>query len=443
VRSLLYLTFLICAATPLPTTQAADWPQFRGPHFNGSADETDLPTEWSYDSVKWTAELPGPSAATPAIWGNRIFVSSVDEKTNALSALCIDRTTGEYLWRYDVQKGQPTHRDEYSNFASPSPATDGKAVYFFYGTGHLVSFGMEGNLNWTRNIATKYGEMAFLWTYAASPLLYKDRLYIPVLQRDVPVDGRGFADRKNESYILAIDAATGTTVWRHIRPSLAQKESREAYSTPFPLETATAKALVIVGGDAVTGHDFKTGAELWRWGTWNPERITHWRLVPSPVAAPLDDVVLICAPKRKPVYAIRSDKTGKLGPDAVAWESSKHRTLTSDVPTPAYYDGDFFILSDLRKSLSRVNPKTGDIKWTVKTPGKAKFEASPLVADDKVYLVNFNGHVTIVDAKSGAVLNTVATETLGDHPIRSSVVAAHGHLFLRFNRRLVCVGGSK
>ena len=434
---------VVFATLPLVPTLGTDWPQFRGPRFNGSTDEKNLPAEWSYDAAVWTAELPGPSAATPAVWGDRVFVSSVDAEQGALSALCVSRLSGAHLWRHDVRQGRPTHRDEYSNFASPSPATDGKAVYFLYGTGHLVSLTMDGNPNWSRNIAEEYGEMAYMWTYAASPLLYENRLYIPVLQRDVPVDGRGFTDRENESYILALDAATGKTLWRHVRPSKARKESREAYSTPYPFETAAGTSLVIVGGDSVSGHDLKTGEELWRWGTWNPERTTHWRLVPSPVGSPTDNIVIVCSPKKNPVYAVKSNGTGELGPEGVVWESSAQRTLTSDVPTPAYYDGDFFILSDLRKSLSRVEPTTGTIKWTVKTPGKVKYEASPLVADGKVYLMNFDGHVTVLDAKTGKIRKTVTTETRGDYPIRSSVVAAHGHLFLRFNRRLVCVGGAK
>ena len=110
------------------------------------------------------------------------------------------------------------------------------------------------------------------------------------------------------------------------------------------------------------------------------------------------------------------------------------------MPTPAFYDGDFFVLSDVRKGLSRVEPKTGKIKWSVETPGRSKYEASPSVADGKVYLINFVGDVVVVDAAKGDVLKTVAMGDEGDNNTRSSVAISQGQLFIRTNKRLYCVG---
>ena len=114
--------------------------------------------------------------------------------------------------------------------------------------------------------------------------------------------------------------------------------------------------------------------------------------------------------------------------------------MTSDVPTPAYYDGDFFVLSDVRKSLSRVEPKTGKVKWTIRTPGSSKYEASPLAGDGKLYLINFDGDVVIVDAAGGEILNNIAMGDAEDSPVRSTVIAAQGHLFVRTNGTLFCIG---
>ncbi len=55
------------------------------------------------------------------------------------------------------------------------------------------------------------------------------------------------------------------------------------------------RKILISGGDCLTGHDVNTGAELWRWGSWNPTRIGHWRLVPSPVGT--ESGAVVCAPK--------------------------------------------------------------------------------------------------------------------------------------------------
>jgi outer membrane protein assembly factor BamB len=330
-------------------------------------------------------------------------------------------------------------RDDRSNYAASSPVTDGKIAVFFFGNGDVACFDLEGSPLWSRNLQKDYGTFAFLWTFSSSPVLYEGKLYFQVLQRDVPVGERGLKDRENESYLLAVDPQTGKTLWRHVRPSQAVEESREGFTTPIPFEHNGRKEMLLAGGDALTGHDPATGAELWRWGNWNPSRIGHWRQVVSPVAG--DGVILLCAPKGEPVYAVKAGGTGTLDDNGLAWVSRESKKVSSDVPTPAFYDGDFFVLSDVRKSLSRVEPRTGKVKWTVPTPSRAKYEASPLAADGKIYLIDFNGQVAVVDALAGKVLRVISMDKpTGGEVVRSSIVAAEGRLFIRTTRRLYCIG---
>jgi outer membrane protein assembly factor BamB len=252
------------------------------------------------------------------------------------------------------------------------------------------------------------------------------------------VQGRGFADRVNESYLLALDPRSGGELWRVVRPSDAVAESREAFSSPIPFEFHGRREILIAGGDCLTGHDPATGGELWRWGTWNPGKVPHWRLVPSPVAG--QEVILACAPKREPIYAIRAGGKGTLDDHAIAWVSRDVREVTSDVPTPAYYDHDFFVLSKTRRCVSRVEPRTGAVKWTTNLPSRVELEASPLAADGKVYVIDFAGLVTILDAQSGAVRKEIPLAERSRAPIRSSIAAAGGNLYIRTNDRLYCIG---
>lgn len=417
---------------------AGEWPHWRGPNFNGSTDEKNLPTEWSRtEGIAWSADLPGSSAATPIIRGDRVFISCVDASRKMLLAMCFDRSNGKLLWQHDIAEG--ISRDERSTFAASSPVTDGKIVVFFYARGELVCFNVDGTRKWERNLHDDYGEFAIQWTPGSSPTLFNGRLYVQVLQRDVPARGHGMRDKVNESYILAVDPGTGKTLWRHIRPSKAVAESREAFTTPIPASINGRDQLLVAGGDALSGHDLETGEELWRWGAWNHRRIGHWRLVPSPVAA--GNIVLACAPKNDPIYAIRVEGAGVFDDSAVAWVSRDVREVSSDVPTPAYYDGDFFVLSDLRKHLSRVEPQTGKVKWSIETPGRAKYEASPLAADGKIYLIDHSGEVAIVDAANGKIINRIPMDDpRGLHVVRASIAAAGGRLFIRTTGKLYCVG---
>jgi outer membrane protein assembly factor BamB len=422
------------------TALGADWPHWRGPNFDGSSPETGLPDTFSKsNNVRWVATLPGPSAATPIVRGDRLFVSSTDTQTRTLRAICLDARTGRQLWNHEVTQG--FQQDDRSNLASPSPTTDGRLVYFYYGTGDLVAFDFAGKKVWSRNIQKDHGPFAFLWTYAASPTLFEGRLYIQVLQRDVPVQGRGRTDGPNDSYLLALDPQTGRDLWRHVRPSDAVGESREAYSTPIPCRHEGRAQLLITGGDCITSHNPEDGTELWRWGTWNPTRITHWRLVPSPVTG--GGVALACGPKGAPVYAVKLSSRGTLDDSALAWVS-KEREISSDVCTPLFYRGRFYVLNGDRKTIARVDPATGKPDWIGELGTRDKIEASPTAADGKIYFQDFRGRVFVVNAgEEFKLLHMAELGDPGENHVRSSIAIADGCLFVRTSNKLYCLAASK
>jgi outer membrane protein assembly factor BamB len=414
------------------------WPQWRGPNFDGSTEARNLPASFSKtENVVWSAEMPGPSAATPVVWGDRVFVSSVDSASRSVVALCVDRKSGKELWRQKVQDGD--RQDDRSNYASPSPVTDGRHVWFFYGSTDLVCFDIEGHEVWRRNIQKDLGQFAFLWTFSSSPLLYDGRLYLQILQRDVPVNGKGRTDGPNESFLLAVDPKTGKDLWRVVRPSEARQESREAFSTPMPYTHKGKTELIIMGGDDLTGHDPATGKELWRWGTWNPRRETHWRLVPSPVAGA--GVALACGPKGAPIFAVKTGLSGKLDDSAIAWKSAE-REVSTDVSTPLFYRGRFYVLNSDRRKLFAIEPAGGKVIWSGDLPTQSKVESSPTAADGKIFALSQTGDVIAVAAGDEfKVLHSANFADEGDRELRSCIAIAQDQLFVRTGRRLYCLGG--
>src|SRR5690242_63428 len=94
IRQIVLALLAFVAVTP--SVRAQDWTNWRGPYFNGSADATGLPVKFSRtQGVKWAADLPGPSAGTPVIYRDYVFISSTDLKAQELVALCFNRVNGK------------------------------------------------------------------------------------------------------------------------------------------------------------------------------------------------------------------------------------------------------------------------------------------------------------------------------------------------------------
>jgi outer membrane protein assembly factor BamB len=413
---------------------AENWAQWRGPFFNGSTTETNLPTEWSKtENVRWVTPLPGYSGATPVIWDDSVFVSSPDSQKSLL-LLCIGRPDGKFRWQRTVSDGD--QEKGRNNMASPSPVTDGRTVFLLVGTGKLAAFDFSGKPLWSRDLAKDYGKFSINWLYGSSPLLYRDKLYVEVLQANpVPSGYPQAVDDKpqRESFLLCLDPATGKNLWRQIRASDAVSEAQEAYTTPIPCEKGNHSEVIVVGANYVSAHDSATGAELWRCAGLNDRHEMFWRIVPSPVIA--GSMIIACGPKRDPVLGIQDGGHGLVTDTHLAW---KFKEYTADCVTPLFYKDKLFVLDGDRQMMTCLDPKTGQKKWQGNLGVHDIFRASPTGADDKIYCLSEAGTVVVLSA--GDEFKILSTISTGESPVRASIAAAHGELFIRTARNLYCVG---
>jgi outer membrane protein assembly factor BamB len=272
-----------------------------------------------------------------------------------------------------------------------------------------------------------HGSFNYMWIYASSPLLYRDKLYLQVLHNPKPYAKDG---QPGESYLLALDPSTGKELWRQVRPSDAVNESQESYATPMPFLSSERKEIVIAGGDAVTGHDPESGKELWRATGWNPGKEQFWRLITSPVTG--GNRVFACAPKNGPVMAIAGGGNGTV---PFAWTTKKY---TSDVCVPLYYNDQLYVLDGDRKVIYCVDPKDGNVLREGKLGGKFVFRASPTGADGKIYCVNEGAQVWVLSLDTFEILSQA--DLGGPVETRGSVAAADGHVFVRAADTLYCFG---
>src|SRR5688572_19928131 len=193
---------------------AADWPQWRGPRATGVAEDTTLPLRWSAtQNIAWKAPLAGLGVSTPIVSGDRVFVTSqigaglrrpgnhprLVQGTDAAAAgerplgagrteqgdrtlfvvEAFTRTDGRRLWerRIDAEGPLPGVHDKH-NLASPSPVTDGKMVYAWFGTGMLAALDFEGTLIWQRHLGKEIAPFEINWGHTSSPVLHGDLLIL-------------------------------------------------------------------------------------------------------------------------------------------------------------------------------------------------------------------------------------------------------------------------
>ncbi|KPK77018.1 MAG: hypothetical protein AMJ79_04695 [Phycisphaerae bacterium SM23_30] len=412
-----------------------NWPQWRGPFLNGSADIKNLPASWSEtENTAWELKLPGEGSATPVVWDNLLFLASTDSTYEKLYAICVDISGGKIVWQeeacrvtFDVPRNQQRNTK-----ATSSPVTDGKRVYFLFGTGDLIAYDFKGQEIWSRNLSKDYGNFDLNWGYGSSPLLLEDKLIVQVLRRDRPWHRAAGDIEPHKSLVMALDGETGKNIWLIERKTDAQNESQDAYTTPMVYQGKERTDIIVVGGDYVTGHDPVNGKELWRFG-YAPRKDRAWRLVPSPLV--VDDLVYIVAPRGgQPMYAIKAGGSGTLTNDDVAWIFERY---TPDVCTSLFYQGRLYVVDDSRRLLSCLDPKTGKQIWQGELGGRAVFRASPTGADGKIYCVNENGEVVVLAA--GDEFKELFRTQLNESPTRSSIVAAAGRLFIRTPSKLICL----
>jgi outer membrane protein assembly factor BamB len=368
------------------------WPQWRGPHAAGTSRTAQPPLAWSETkNVRWKIELPGRGAATPVIWGDRLFVPA-DGAAGARSmhrflVLAINRKDGSIAWQRTAQEEAPhegTHQ-EFGTMASPSAVTDGEHVIASFESRGIFAYDMNGSPVWQKDLGDK--RMRNEFGEGSSPALYKDKLFV-------------VWDHQGESFIAALNKRTGQEVWRMKRDEI------DSWSTPLVVEH-DGRAQVITGAmRGVRSYDAETGNIVWETSglTMNP--------IPSPVAA--DGLVILMSGFRgNSLKAIRlADAKGTLsGPPAIVWTLDRD---TPYVPSPLLYDGTLYFMKSNNALISAFDAKTGKPYYQAQRiePMPANVFASPVGAAGRVYVLGQEG--TTVVLTHGPSLEVLATNKLDD-----------------------------
>jgi outer membrane protein assembly factor BamB len=421
-------------AAPAKIAAAHQWPQWRGPLATGVAPQADPPVEWSETkNIRWKIELPGKGHSTPAVWGNRVFVTTAvpfgegsppklsgapgghDEvpitHRQKFMVIAVDRQTGKIVWERTVREELPHqggHRT--ASLASSSPITDGERVYAHFGSWGLYCLDLKGEMLWQ----TDLGQLDTMHGHGegSSPMLHGDTLIVNW-------------DHEGDSFLVALDKRTGRQLWK------TPRERASSWTTPIVVEHGGKSQVIISGSQRLRAYDLADGKLIWECAGLSAENV-----VASPVAG--HGMVFAGSTYDKPgMLAIRLEgaKGDLTGTDHVAWH---RRRGAPYVPSPVLYGDALYYLNHYQGGvLTRVDARTGEDKpGPFRLPGMQNVFASPVAAAGRVYITSREGATVVL--KDGDALEVLAQNHLEDQ-FSASAALAGNEIFLRGEKYLYCL----
>lgn len=417
MRSHLFYSVVLCYigfSLPHPLLAEDAWPSWRGPHGDGTAPTGSFATVWNESTnVVWKLDLPGPGSSTPAIWRDQIFLTHEKDDRNIASSLDLE---GRVLWSVDLG-GYQAGKHKKATGCNSSPVTDGTHVYFYFKSGDLACITMTGETVWHVNLQQEYGNNTLWWDLGTSPVLTKDHVVVAVQQ-------------EGPSFIVALNQKTGEQAWKRDRTFQVPQEAEQSYTTPIVTTFDGREQIVVLGADHLTAHDAQDGSELWRVGDLNPEQQQYFRSIAS--ATRIDDMIVAPYARGDTLTAVRLGGQGDVTDSHVAWTREAD---SSDVPTPANFNGQIIVCTDKGKVLC-IDTKTGDEVWSTSLPkSRETFSASPVIAGKHIYVTREDGTTFVLDT-SGELVSTNELPTF----VVATPVFHDGRVYVRGLDVLYCIG---
>jgi len=430
---------------PDPNTPNGSWPSFRGQQASGVAERQNLPDRWdgkTGENILWRTPIPGLAHSSPVVWGNRIFVTSAsssdpnasfrpglygdgdaskDRSQHRWIIYALDKRIGKVLWERVAHQGVPAEKRHIkSTYANSTPATDGRIVVAWFGSQGVFAYDVSGRFLWKVELGRldlgAYDIPTYEWGPASSPIIWNN---LVILQ----------CDTQSDSFILALDADTGKTVWK------TEREELPSWGTPTVAMTSVGPVLVANASNFIRGYDPRTGKELWRLG--GSSKIT----APTPVFS--DDMFAVVSGRgpERPIFVVkagaRGDLTlpeGKSTSDAITWSRTGRGSY---MPTPLIYNGILYVLAN-NGLLDAYNLRTGEELYRQRLPVVGSgFSASPVASDGKLYLSNEDGEMLVIAA--GQKFTHVATNSMGEL-LMATPALSDGVMYVRSSASLFAIG---
>ncbi len=413
----------------------SQWHHWRGPSVTGVSATADPPLEWSEsNNIQWKVSVDGEGGSTPIVWGDKVFLLTAI-KTDKLDAsipnpedqpkrnffdiktpnavhqfvvICLDRHSGKELWRRVADERIPHEGHHGDNdFASASPTTDGKRLYCWFGSAGLYCFDLDGKFVWKRDLGKAFVGSSL--GEGCSPVIHDGKLVV-------------VRDHSKQSTISVLDAETGKTIWEKNR------DEPNAWATPRVIDYEGKTQVITAASNEIRSYDLANGDVIWRC------RGLTGNVIPCPITQG-DVVYCMSGYEGFSLLALKMSQTGDItDTDAVVW---KKQQGTPYIPSPLLYDGMLYFSQSNRNILTCLDAATGkEILSRTRLPELSNIYASPVGAQDRIYLTGRNGKTVVLNRTDK--IDVLAVNQL-DERIDSSPALAGKQLFLRGEKSLYCI----
>jgi len=391
------------AEPPSFADAAGQWPALRGMGSRGVGDATMTPPlTWDGKEgthVIWKVRTPRPGYSSPIVWNDSLFVTGGDRQSRDL--FCYDAATGDLRWTAHADNilgspAQPPRVTDDTGYAAPTPTTDGIRVYAIFATGDVMAVDFAGQRVWARNL----GPSDNPYGHASSLVVHRGRLLVQY-------------DHFGPSRLIALDAATGDTLWED------EREVGASWASPVLAVVGGRTEVYLNAEPYVMAYDAETGERLWR------NECMGGEVGPSPA---FFDGLAFFTTDYATLAAIHTGGGDKAG--VIAWETDEE---LPDVSSPVAADGLLFVATSAA-AVSCYDARTGELYW--RELYDEGFYASPVVVGNRVYVTDFKGRTQVFAV--AREYQSLAVNELGE-PAMGTFAFRGNRAYLRGTRYLYCL----
>jgi outer membrane protein assembly factor BamB len=438
---ILNMVITAVSAQVIPERQ---WPSYRGYLSSGVLDNANLPDSFDPEkmiNIRWKAEVPGLGLSSPVIWGDRLFITTAiskddnagyrpglygdvtplkDSSVHEWKVICLNKLTGKKMWEQTAHIGVPAmKRHPKSTHANTSVATDGQYVVAFFGSEGLYCYDINGRLQWQKSFGVLKSVFFIMknaeWEFASSPIIYNGVL---IIQCDV----------LENSFVAAYDVRTGKELWK------TSRNDYPGWCTPNIYKDNGKTYVVLNGFKHMGGYDFTTGKEVWS--------LSGGGDIPIPTPVVGNNLIYLNSAhgKYSPIIAVQTNATGNI---TLANNETSNQYVKWSLPRGGSYIHTLLLYNNhlynviWNGMVVCLDPESGKEIFSGKLGKANSFIASPVASDGKIYIVDEEGTVYIIqDGNSLVVLNEIPLKDI----CMTAPAITDGMIYFRTQHYLFAVG---